>query len=99
MSRLAQAEKIQPHWWRKSIFSVLLGLSLAYGVIAIFAWFGPGGIDAAVKVQFNMWATALLWLLVLSLSFLFKTGNKTLIYLLLANLVTYLSYATLWWLV
>ncbi|WP_394201268.1 hypothetical protein [Shewanella waksmanii] len=98
MSRLTQAQKIQPHWWQKSIFSTLFGLTLAYGFVAIFAWFGPGGIDAEVKVQFNMWLTALLWLLLLSFSFLFKTGKKTFAYLLLANLATYLTYAMLWWL-
>lgn len=98
MKRLSRDEKIQPHWWQKSITASVLGLTLAYGFIAIFAWFGPGGIDAPMKVQLNMWLISLIWMPILAFSFMFKTGRKTLIYLGTANLAVYLFYATFKWL-
>lgn len=98
MTRLTQAEKIQPHWWRKSLTASLLGLSLSYGVIAMFAWFGPGGIDAPMKVQMNMWLISFIWLPVIAFSFLFKTATSAFGYLMSANLIVYSLFAVLWWL-
>lgn len=98
MARLLQQDKIQPHWWRKSIIAVLLGLSFAYGVVAVFAWFGPGGIEAPVKVQFNMWLISLIWLPVLAFSFLFRTATTALMYMLGANALIYLLFFSFWWL-
>lgn len=89
MSRLSQAEKIQPHWWSKTLAGSILGLTLSYALVAIFAWYGPGGIDAPTKVQFNMWLISPLWLLTLSLTYLFKTGLKAFIYLGAANIIFY----------
>ncbi|WP_076416571.1 hypothetical protein [Shewanella sp. UCD-KL12] len=97
MTRLRQDEKIQPHWWQKSLTASVLGLTLAYALVAIFAWFGPGGIDAEMKVQFNMWLVSLLWMPILAFSFMFKTGAKTFIYLLSANVSAYLLYGVLKW--
>ncbi|NTS78051.1 hypothetical protein HR060_14420 [Catenovulum sp. SM1970] len=89
MARLQQADKIQPHWWRKTLIGLFLGLTLAYGLIASFAWFGPGGIDADVKVQFNMWMVAALWMLILPFIYLFKTAQAAFKYMLLANALAY----------
>ncbi|QQX79413.1 hypothetical protein JK628_18060 [Shewanella sp. KX20019] len=98
MNRLTQAEKIQPHWWGKSLTASFLGLTLAFGLVAIFAWFGPGGIDAAMKVQLNMWLISLIWLPTLALSFLFKTAASAFFYLSLANLGVAAIWLGLWWL-
>jgi len=98
MTRLSAAEKIQPHWWTKTLAGLTLGLTLAYALVAIFAWYGPGGIDAPVKVQFNMWLISPIWLLILSFSFLFKTGLKAIGYLLLANIIFYGIFFALGWL-
>lgn len=89
MARLSAEEKIQPHWWVKTFAGLILGLSLSYAFVMIFAWYGPGGIDAPVKVQFNMWMISPIWLLILSFTYLFKTGLKAVSYLLLANLLGY----------
>jgi hypothetical protein len=97
MRLFSPVSKIQPQWWQKTLIATLLGLSLAYGIIALFAWFGPGGIAAPMKVQLNMWMVCLLWLCILSFSFMFKTGRNALIYLGLANLLTYLLFAVLRW--
>lgn len=97
MSRLTAEQKIQPHWWLKTFSGAILGLTLSYAFIAIFAWFGPGGIDATAKVQFNMWMIPPIWLLVLSLCYLFKTGVKAFVYLLSANIVVYSLFFILRW--
>jgi len=76
-----KTQKIQPDWWRKTFAGAVFGLAFAYGLVGIFAWAGPGGIGAADKVQFNMWMVALIWLTVFSLTYLFRTGNRALLFL------------------
>lgn len=98
MSRLTAEQKIKPHWVVKTLAGTVLGLTLAYALVGIFAWFGPGGLSATAKIQFNMWMISPIWLLVLSLSYLFKTGTKTIMYLLSINLVAYSLFLVLRWL-
>ncbi|GGP56312.1 hypothetical protein [Shewanella saliphila] len=98
MVRLSANEKIQPHWWSKTLAGLLFGLMLAYGIVGIFAWYGYGGIDAPVKVQFNMWMICPIWILVLSLSYLFKTGVNAVVYLLSLNAIVYGIFFILRWL-
>lgn len=98
MTRLTAEQKIQPHWVSKTLAGGILGLALAYGFVAIFAWFGPGGINAPVKVQFNMWLVTPIWMLVLSFSYLFKTGLKAVMYLASANFLIYGVFFFLRWL-
>lgn len=90
MARLAEQDKLQPDWWTKSLAGLILGFTLALGLVGLFAWFGPGGIDADTKVQFNMWLITPIWLLILSFSFMFKTGLRTIGYLGLFNVLTYI---------
>lgn len=90
MARLAEQGKLQPDWWTKSLAGLILGFTLALGLVGLFAWFGPGGIDADTKVQFNMWLITPIWLLILSFSFMFKTGLRAIGYLGLFNILTYI---------
>ncbi|ASF15962.1 hypothetical protein ACE02Y_05580 [Shewanella xiamenensis] len=90
MARLAEQDKLQPDWWTKSLAGLILGFTLALGLVGLFAWFGPGGIDADTKVQFNMWLITPIWLLILSFSFMFKTGLRAIGYLSLFNILTYI---------
>ena len=99
MSQLSSTDKIQPHWWLKSIAGTLLGLTLAYGIVTIYVWYGPGTFSTTAKTQFNMWIISPLWLLILSFSFMFKTAKQAFIYLSAANIITYGSFALLRWLV
>ncbi len=89
MARLAEHEKIRPDWWSKSLVGVVLGFCLAVGLVGLFAWFGPGGINADAKNQFNMWMIAPLWMLILSFSYLFRTGMRAFLWLAGANVLTY----------
>lgn len=79
--------RMQPDWWRKTLAGVLLGFLLALVTTGLFAWAGPGGIAATDKVQFNMWLLTLLWLLIMSLVYLFRSGNQALLWLGGANLL------------
>ncbi len=82
---VSQNKKIQPQWLQKSLVGFFLGLTLAYAIVALFAWYGPGGIDADVKVQFNMWIVSPIWLSIIAFTYLFKTAGNALKSLLLLN--------------
>lgn len=69
-------DKIQPDWWLKISAGAIAGLAIAFGCVGLFAWFGPGGLDAPVKGQFNMWMVAPIWLPLFAGVFLFKTGIR-----------------------
>ncbi|MCU4675220.1 hypothetical protein N7931_06195 [Catenovulum sp. 2E275] len=84
-----QNNKIQPDWWSKSLAGSILGLTLAFALSGCFAWFGPGGITADSKVQFNMWIISPIWMLVLSFCFLFRSGKQAWLVLGCANLIFY----------
>ncbi|MBU2979909.1 hypothetical protein [Alteromonas sp. C1M14] len=87
MARLSADQKIQPHWWSKTIASAVLGLTLAFAIIGLFAWYGPGGINGANKNQFNMWMISPIWLAIISFSFLFRTGTRAFLFLGGANVI------------
>ncbi|MDK2778979.1 MAG: hypothetical protein KYX62_15105 [Pseudomonadota bacterium] len=89
VSASKKASQIQPHWWRKTFAGAVLGFTLTFALIGIFAWAGPGGISAPDKVQFNMWMVTPVWMLIFSLVYLFRTGNRALIFMLAFNLLAY----------
>jgi len=71
-----QRQKIQPTWLGKSLAGGFLGLTLSFVLVAFFAWYGPGGIDARDKVQFNMWMIPLIWLTIFSFTYLFRSAKQ-----------------------
>lgn len=81
--------KRQPTWLGKSLAGAFLGLALAFIFTAFFAWYGPGGIDAQDKVQFNMWMTAILWLSIFSFTYLFNSNKQAWYVLGGLNIVLY----------
>lgn len=80
---------IQPDWISKTLAGILLGYFLAVGVSGVFAWIGPGGIDAPNKVQFNMWIIPFIWLPMFSLVYLFQTGWRAWLWLGTSNILVY----------
>lgn len=84
-----KAQQIQADWWSKTLAGVILGFTLALALTGIFAWVGPGGIDAPQKVQVVMWMIAPLWMILCSTSYFFRTGLSAWLWLLLANLIAY----------
>lgn len=85
---------LQRDWWLKSVCGTLMGFTLALALSGLWAWWGPGGITAPDKVQFNMWLIAPLWMAVLSCVFFARTGARVLGSLLLANGLAYAALFT-----
>lgn len=81
--------KIQPDWGSKTLCGVVLGFGLAIAIVGLFAWFGPGGIDARDKYQLNMWLVAPLWLSFISAVYLFHSARRALLWLGGANLLAW----------
>ncbi|MCL1075673.1 hypothetical protein [Shewanella dokdonensis] len=86
---MSERSKIRPDWFGKTVCGLLLGFSLALALTGWFAWFGPGGIDAQDKNQFNMWLLTFLWLCLLSLVYLFHSTRQALLWLGGANLLAW----------
>lgn len=84
-----KAHQIQNDWWSKTLAGAILGFTLALALTGIFAWFGPGGIDAPQKVQVVMWMISPLWMILCSTAYFFRTGLRAWLWLLLANALAY----------
>lgn len=80
---------IRADWWSKTLAGAILGWTLALAIAGIFAWAGPGGIAAPNKTQFVMWMIAPVWMLVFSLSYLFRSGLRAVLWLGAANALAY----------
>ncbi len=83
------AAPIRPDWWSKTSGGILLGFTLAIALSGLFTWAGPGGPAALNKFQFTMWLVAPLWLGVVSLCFLFRSGLRCWLWLGGANLLAH----------
>ncbi|MCH1919591.1 hypothetical protein L9G15_09120 [Shewanella sp. A3A] len=88
-TRRPSKEKIRPDWISKTAIGLVLGFALALALVGLFAWFGPGGIEARDKYQFNMWLVAPIWLSVVSLVYLFHSAARALLWLGGANLLAW----------
>ncbi len=99
MSQLTAEDIIQPHWWEKSLVGLFLGLTLSYLLVGLFAWYGPGGIDAEFKVQFNMWMVSPLWLSIVAFTFMFKTAGQAFRTLFFLNSVAFGVFVFLRWVI
>ncbi|OIQ47202.1 MAG: hypothetical protein BM565_07855 [Gammaproteobacteria bacterium MedPE] len=89
MSQSSSIQKIQSQWVSKSLIGAILSYTLALLLVGIFAWQGPGGIDASNKVQFNMWFTVIIWLCIFSSVYLFKTALRAFCWLTVLNVFAF----------
>ncbi|HCE39897.1 hypothetical protein Y5W_03290 [Alcanivorax sp. 521-1] len=80
---------IRPDWWSKTLAGGLLGFTLGIALSGLFAWLGPGGIDAANKVQLVMWMVPVPWMITFSLVYLFPSGVHAWLWLGAANLAAF----------
>ncbi len=85
---MTSPSKRQPTWLGKTLAGTFLGLALSFIFVAFFAWYGPGGIDARDKVQFNMWMITPVWLTIFSFSYLFNSAKQA--WLILGSLTVLL---------
>lgn len=81
--------EIRRDWTAKTLAGVLLGFALALALAGLFAFLGPGGLDARDKYQLVMWLVAPLWLLVVSLVYLFRSGLRAWLWLGGASLLAH----------
>ena len=96
MSSLSQKQTIKPHWWGKTIAGVVLGLGLSFALVGLFAWLGSDSLPQEIsnerllwRSQFLMWMITPIWLLILSLVYLFTTAQRAVIWLGSANIIAY----------
>ena len=68
---------------------LVLGATLSFALAGLFAWLGPGGIAAPQKTQFVMWMITPIWMIIFSLTYLFRTGARALLWLMSANFLVY----------
>lgn len=77
-------------WFGKASAGFVCGFTLAIALTGLFAWFGPGGLmHSSGKTQLNMWLVSPIWVTVLSVCFLFRSGARAWGWLLLANAVCF----------
>lgn len=75
-------------WLAKSSAGLILGFSLCLGLTGLLLRYGFGEVSTfSAHGQFLMWLMSPGWLLVASLSFLFRSGLKAWLYLGAANLL------------
>ncbi|MBY0239930.1 MAG: hypothetical protein K2X55_11515 [Burkholderiaceae bacterium] len=94
MNRESKPAPIRPDWWSKTLAGGVLGATLALALAGLFAWLGPGGVNAPEKSQFVMWSIAPLWLSAFAGVYLFRSGARALLWMGGANLA---AYALLFW--
>ncbi|MCF2909402.1 hypothetical protein L1285_13845 [Pseudoalteromonas sp. DL2-H2.2] len=87
---------IQADWLSKTLAGLIGGALLSFSIIGLFAWFGPSGLNSSLsgtellwKTQFNMWLSVPIWLLIISFTYLFRTGAQAWFCLLSASAVGY----------
>ncbi len=81
--------QIRRDWVSKTSAGAILGLSLAIALAGLFAWLSPGGLETPNKFQLVMWLVAPIWLMTLSLCFLFASGKRAWLWLGGVNLMAY----------
>lgn len=84
------ASEIRPDWWTKASAGAILGFSLALSLVGLYAYLGPGGIDApGGRYSLMRYLEVLVWTAVFGLCFLFRSGRAAWLWLGAANLVAF----------
>jgi hypothetical protein len=84
------ARQIRPDWWSKASAGAILGLGLALSLVGLYAYLGPGGIDApGGRYALMRHLEAFVWIAVFGLCFLFRSGRSAWVWLGAANLIAF----------
>ena len=81
-ARDAMKAAMSRDWWCRSLAGAVLGATLALALSGLFAWWGPGGVDARDKMQFVMWLIAPLWMTALACVYFVRSGRHAVVALL-----------------
>lgn len=85
-----RAVEMRPDWWSKTLAGAILGLGLALALAGLYAYLGPGGINApGGRYSLMRMMEAFVWIVVLGFCFLFRSGRAAWIWLGAANLITF----------
>ncbi|MBE0369381.1 hypothetical protein [Pseudoalteromonas aurantia] len=91
-----QKGKIQPQWLWKTLISLVLGLTLSFGLVGLFAWFGPDSLNSELsgerllwKTQIHMWMVPPIWMIIVTVGYLFKTAKEAAMSLLIGNVCVF----------
>lgn len=84
------AGDIRPDWWGKASAGAILGLGLALSLVGLYAYLGPGGIDAPTgRYSLMRHLEAFVWIVVFGFCFLFRSGRAAWTWLGAANLIAF----------
>ena len=84
------AGDIRPDGWSKAGAGVILGLGLALSLVGLYAYLGPGGIDApGGRYALMRHLEAFVWIAVFGFCFLFRSGRAAWAWLGAANLIAF----------
>lgn len=85
---MAGATSIRRDWLSKSLAGTVLGLGLGLALGGLFFRYGPAGAPTH-EAQLAMWTVAPVWMGVLSLVYLFRSGRQAWLWLGAANAAAY----------
>lgn len=81
------ASEVRPDYWAKASAGAILGLGLALSLVGLYAYLGPGGIDAPTgRYSLMRHLEAFVWIMVFGFCFLFRSGRAAWAWLGAANL-------------
>ena len=84
------AGDIRPDWWGKASAGAILGLGLALSLVGLYAYLGPGGIDAPTgRYSLMRYLEVFVWIAVFGFCFLFRSGRAAWAWLGAANLIAF----------
>ncbi|MEH2514732.1 hypothetical protein V1279_000305 [Bradyrhizobium sp. AZCC 1610] len=84
------ASEIHPDWWGKASAGAILGFGLALSLVGLYAYLGPGGIDAPTgRYSLMRHLEAFVWIAVFGFCFLFRSGRAAWTWLGAANLIAF----------
>jgi hypothetical protein len=94
------AGDIRPDDWAKASAGAILGLGLALSLVGLYAYLGPGGIDAPTgRYALMRHLEAFVWIAVFGFCFLFRSGRAAWTWLGAANLLAFAAlFACRFWL-
>lgn len=84
------ADNIHLDWWGKASAGAILGIGLALALVGLYAYLGPGGINApGGRYSLMRYLEAFIWIAVFSTCFLFRSGRAAWVWLGVVNLIAF----------
>src|SRR5262249_12256467 len=90
VGRVDMAGNFRPDWVSKASAGAILGLGLALSLVGLYAYLGPGGINApGGRYSLMSHLEAIVWISVFGFCFLFRSGRAAWAWLGAANLIAF----------